>query len=365
MSVLSSTNKRFNKASANVLKSLVDFNARMNSRKRIKNLLKTCNIPKLTREEDAQVRQYFKSKGYTLKHTDWHAYYKALTGEFHNHYIPLGFFNTVLSPHLNQKLQWPALLDKNITYRLFDQFHQPKALIHNVNGFFYQDRDPIDLSKAVSLISKSSKQLVIKPSIDSGGGKEVVVFKVNDGFCTHKNLSIESLLKSYNKDFIVQEFLDQSEVMKSLNPTSLNTLRIMTYLNEKGVHIMATAARIGSLNSTTDNYKTGGVLCGLNPDGSFKSKGYTKKGEIFKESYTGIIFSNIKVPNYDLVIKMVKSMHKKIPYFRLVSWDIALNKEDKPVMIEYNTKNQGLEIQIVSGPLFKEFTDEILALGNN
>lgn len=80
MSVLSSTNKRLNKASANVLKSLVDFNARMNSRKRIKNLLKACNIPKLTREEDAQVRQYFKSKGYTLKHTDWHAYYKALTG---------------------------------------------------------------------------------------------------------------------------------------------------------------------------------------------------------------------------------------------------------------------------------------------
>ena len=70
-------------------------------------------------------------------------------------------------------------------------------------------------------------------------------------------------------------------------------------------------------------------------------------------------------PNYDAVVKMVNEMHLKIPYFKIVSWDIGLNKNDKPIFIEYNTYNQGIDIQIANGPLFGDFADEILAIGLN
>ena len=60
---------------------------------------------------------------------------------------------------------------------------------------------------------------------------------------------------------------------------------------------------------------------------------------------------------------MVRSMHIKVPYFKIISWDIAINNFNLPVFIEYNTYNQGLEIQIPNGPLFGKFTDEILAKG--
>ena len=339
------------------------FNQAMNSRKRIKELMRNNKVAKLTSQEAKQAKSYFKSKGYKLKYTDWHAYYKALNGEFHVDYIPLGLFKTKISPKLNQKLQWPALLDKNIIYRLFKDFEQPKRVVQNINGFYYIDDKVVNLSKAIAAIYNCKKQLIIKPSIESGGGKKVVAFTVNDKKTSHKDLSIEALLKLYKKDFIIQEFLEQSDTMQLLNPTSLNTLRVMSYLNEAGVHILSTTARVGGLNSITDNYKSGGLLCGVNNDGDFKSKGYTEKGEIFYKTFIGVNLSECSVPNYKLVTDMVKSMHVKIPYFKLVSWDIAINKKNKPVMIEYNTYNQGINIQIASGPLFGDFTDEILAKG--
>ena len=208
-----------------------------------------------------------------------------------------------------------------------------------------------------------SKQLIIKPSIDSGGGKKVVAFTVNNKKTSYKNLSTETLLSLYKKDFLIQEFLEQSDVMSLLNPTSLNTLRVMSYLNDDGGHILSTTARVGGINSSTDNYSSGGLLCGVYGNGKFMAEGYTKKGAILDKTFTGVKLDECFVPNYDLVIEMVKSMHIKIPYFKIVSWDIAINKKNLPVLIEYNTYNQGLEIQIVNGPLFGEFTDEILAKG--
>lgn len=363
MSIYHSLKRLFTNCVLSLKKHFFDFNQRMNSRKRIKDLIRNNAIPKLTPQEDYQVKLYFKSKGYTLKHTDWHAYYKAMNGKLHNEYIPLGFFKSKISPKLNQKLQWPGLLDKNIIYRIFCDFEQPKRVVQNINGFYYINDKAVNKTKAIKTISNSSKQLVIKPTIESGAGKNVVVFSINNIKTSYQNLTVEALISLYKKDFIVQEFLEQSDTMSQLNPISTNTLRVMSYLNNDAVHILSTTARVGGLNSSTDNYSTGGLLCGVDVNGRFKDKGYTKKGEILDKSFTGVKLSDCFVPNYSLVKDMVKSMHVKIPYFKLVSWDIAINKKNEPVMIEYNTYNQGLEIQIVSGPLFGEFTDEILTKG--
>ena len=51
------------------------------------------------------------------------------------------------------------------------------------------------------------------------------------------------------------------------------------------------------------------------------------------------------------------------PYFKIISWDIAVNKSNMPVLIEYNPYKQGIDIQMATGPLFGKFTDEILDMG--
>lgn len=342
-------------------KRILDFNHVMNSRNRVKALLSTIEVSKLTVNEIKEAKSFFKSRGYKLKNTDWHTFYKSMNGEFHKDYIPLGLFKTKISPKLNESTQWPALLDKNIIYRIFRDFELPKRVVQNINGFYYINDKPVNINEAINEIGKNGKQLIIKPSIDSGGGKKVVAFKVTGHTTSYNNLSIEELLKVYKKDFIVQEFLEQSDTMGKLNPSSLNTLRVISYLNDDGVNIISTTARVGGLNSHTDNYSSGGLLCGVDDDGKIKTKGYSKKGEALDHTFSGAELMGYVVPNYNLVVDMVKSVHVRLPYFKLVSWDIAINKDNKPVLVEYNTYNQGLEVQIVTGPLFGKFTDEILA----
>ena len=55
-------------------------------------------------------------------------------------------------------------------------------------------------------------------------------------------------------------------------------------------------------------------------------------------------------------------MHQIVPYFRIISWDIGINKDDLPFLIEYNTHRQGIDLQMAAGPYLGQFTDEILEL---
>lgn len=354
-------NKSFSKPIDLIKRQLCEFNQNMNAQKRIDGYNKRYNVPKLTPKEDKEVREYFKSKGFYLRNTDWHAFYKDRSGEFHRSYIPRDFFKTKISPKFNQRVQWPALLDKNLYYRLFRGFNQPKRIAQNINGFYYINDKPVSLAKVIETIMANNELLIIKPTLESGAGKMVTAFTSNGDRCSFRDLRIKDLLTLYGKDFIVQEFIKQSKGMSLLNPKSLNAVRVVSYFNDEGVHPLSVNIKIGSKDSYTDNYATGGILCGVDSYGKLRAKGYTKNGSIVNHSTTGIELNGYAVPNYNSVVGMVQSMHLKVPYFKIISWDIGINQDDDPVLIEYNTYNQGFEQQMCNGPLFGKFTDEIFA----
>lgn len=347
-------------------KRVTEYNLKRTAIAQIKAMIKnmTISCPELSKNEVNATKAFFKSKGYRLNNTYWHRYYSAMNGEFHADYIPEDIFRAIISPRINQMRQWPALLDKNLSYILFKEFLQPKRVLQNINGFFYVDESIVNEVEAIEFCYNSKKRLVIKPTIDSGQGKRVETFAVNENGKSLDKQSIAALFRSYKKDFIVQEFVAQSLAMKKLNPTTLNTLRIMTYLREDGVHILSAVSRIGKPESKTDNFAAGGIICGINEDGGLKKMAYTKSGEKFTKTYSGVIVEGYKIPNYNLVLDMVSAMHKRVPYFKIISWDIGINSNDKPLLVEYNTHYQSTKIhQIPNGPLFGKFTHEILAKG--
>lgn len=339
------------------------FRSEISARRYMKSLMQKYDLPKLSTEEIREAKSFYRARGYKLKNTYWHQYYKGMNGKFHKNYIPYDIFNPRINPKLNQRRQWPALLDKNLTYNLFKGFDQPKLVVQNINGFFYVNDKIVDLKEAVQTCEAVKVKLIIKPTIDTGSGKMVNAFSIKNTKTTYKNYAVEKLFQLYKKDFVVQEFLEQSEVLKSLNPSSLNTLRIVSYLNDDGVHILASVLRVGKSGSSTDNFSTGGLFCGISKDGKLKGKGYGPKGDVITKTSTGIILRDCSLPNYKKVQEMVKSMHYVVPYFKIISWDIGISKNDLPFLIEYNTLKQGIDLQIAAGPYLGEFTDEILALG--
>ena len=344
------------------------FNARMNARKIIKEILRNNNIPKLDSHEIKEAKSFYKSKGYKLNNTYWHRFYKFASGEFHKDYLPLDIFRATIEPNINRKLYWPALVDKNLTSNIFSDFNQPETVVSNINGFYYVNKTIVNELTAIEACNNAKNQLIIKPTVESGQGKRVKKFTVNNGITSLDSLDIIDLFKLYNKDFIVQKVVEQSEKLNSLNSSTLNTLRVVTYLDKSGTtNVLTSYLRIGKPGSDTDNISIGGMGCGIFEDGSLHSNGFGHRKDGGKANIcnasSGVLLEGFKIPNYLDVIKMVKEMHPIIPMFRMISWDIGIDKNDLPILIEYNTFYQSIDMQMFTGPFLGKFTNEIFALG--
>ncbi|BAO77624.1 sugar-transfer associated ATP-grasp domain-containing protein [Winogradskyella sp. PG-2] len=352
----------------NYQKRLVEFNAKMNSRKMIKEVLRNSNIPKLEPHEIKEAKSFYKSKGYKLNNTYWHRFYKFANGKFYKDYLPLDIFRPIMEPNLNRKLYWPALVDKNLTSNLFVGFNQPETVLSNINGFYYVNHTIVPEIIAIEVFDKIKTEFIIKPTVESGQGKMVKKFTVDNGKTSINNLDIIDLLKLYHKDFIIQKVVEQSAKLATLNSTTLNTLRVVSYLDKNGVaNVLTSYLRIGKPGSDTDNISIGGMACAVKEDGSLHSKGFIHRNEGGKSNLhkapSGILLKDYQIPNYAGVTEMVKQMHPVIPMFKFISWDIGIDKNDMPVLIEYNTFYQNIDMQMFTGPFFGKFTDEIFALG--
>ena len=327
----------------------------------------TKNIPKkLHKNQIAEIKEYFSKYGFYKIKTSWHDFYFSSNSCYSVKYIPEDIFHASISNKLNQMKQWPSLLDKNLLYSLFKDYMQPKVVLKNINGFYYINNEIVTENAAIERVSNEIDQMVIKPSIDSGNGQKVISFTSDKGNTSYNELSIKKLLNSYGKDFIIQIVVEQDLTIKSLNPSSLNTVRALSYLNKDGVHVLSSVIRIGKRGSFTDNFEAGGIACGINENGELKKYGYLFDGTKTLKADNGTLFNSIKIPCFKKLVAQIKKMHLLIPYFQLVSWDIALDINGSPILIEYNTYHQNITLhQLANGPLFGAFTEEILLLGTN
>lgn len=328
-------------------------------RLRVKEYLAKNPQPALTSGDKKKIRTYYKALGFGNISTEWHKFYCGVYGEKLNEFIPNTIFFTRVEPFLN-RMEFEFLQDKNILDRLFKNVEQPITIFKNINGFYYSESDqPISLNEAMNKW-KQHEKVIIKPSLDTGGGKNVKLLTKNTNNDLWDEVYLKELLSEYKNDFIVQEVLEQSDFMSSLNPTSLNTIRIASYLGRNGADILHAIVRMGAEGMATDNISSGGTASTLDDQGKLDRKVCDTYKITVEKTINGLTLDHYTVPNYKLVKEKVKELHYQIPYFRLVSWDIALNKEDLPVLIEYNVVDQGIDSQARVGPFLGKYTNEIL-----
>ena len=329
--------------------------------KKIKRLVKLKKCKPLSKDQKNEIKKYYASFGLKGINTNWHRYYTHISGNFHKEYIPEDIFFNVIEPSLNMVNMTFALADKNLLNKIIRGVDQAKTVIKNINGFYYfEDKDEILDINEVLRICTSHPKLVIKPSIGSYGGNDVVVFSLKNNKTDYKGLTLEALMKSYDKNFIIQEWIDQHEIISSLNPSSVNTIRSKTVFVDGEVVFLHNLLRIGGKNSYVDNTSQGGLICVINNDGSLNSNGYDANDNLILETHTNVKFQGFKIPNFEGIKKVIKELHLQIPYFKMVSWDIAINKNEEPVLVEFNVISQGVFSQHAYGPLFGGDTEKIL-----
>lgn len=297
-------------------------------------------------------------KKYTRVSPKWAWYYASRNGILDPRYIPNTLIYTKIDQHFNNRKIGYGFNDKNYYSLIFKGIKQPEVLARNIGGVFVDENyNLISIERILSLISTQS-EVICKPSLESGSGRSIQFWdSVKD-----KDVINTFLNNKQEFDYIIQNIIEQHEELKRVHSNSVNTLRIVSVLMQEGVYILSSNLRMGIDKGRVDNVTAGGISCGINDDGTLKKYAtayYT--GERFEKHPQGLVFEGFKVPSYEKAVELVKQAHPLIPHFRLVSWDIAINKEGEPILIEANMRKGGINLnQFNNGPLFGDLTERIL-----
>ncbi len=312
----------------------------------------------LSDEEIAKINNFYSKYGVKVNPL-YHQFYKYCKGVFNVKNIPDDIYYTYIDPFFNNWELAKFLDNKTYYYFLFSSFQQPEIVAYRQNGFWLNNHHLSISDEDVCELIKNERISFLKQATDSEGGKNIYVFNSNT-----TEFEIKNAIDKISGDIVIQKGLKQSMSLSNLNSSSVNTLRLLTLLRKDGsVKLCSTSLRMGINGAKVDNASSGGITVGVNKDGKLNSIAYSANGTSYVEHPTSHInFSTIQIPNYDKVVKLVKREAVKYPSFRLISWDIALNEKDEPVLIEANLKYGELEFhQLNNGPIFGEETEEILS----
>ncbi len=172
-------------------------------------------------------------------------------------------------------------------------------------------------------------------------GKEDFILKPVDG--THGDgvaklpASMESFDASLDKmPYLAEERIIQVEEMSALNPSSVNTIRAITFLKDGKATLLAAYVRIGR-DGIVDNFCNGGMLTPVDLEtGTLMYPAVDGENiayDIHPITHTSII--GFKVPQWEKIKEMALEAALVVPQVRYVGWDIAVS-ENGPCLIEGN-----------------------------
>ena len=311
---------------------------------------------KLDKEQLKKANNYYGP--YFKLNPVFHRFYTEKTGEYCVEYIPDDKWFTDIDRFFNNREKAKILDHKSYYERMFmgvDVKH-PQTILHRVNNLWYNQKMEVISFTEVENLVKNEEVLFVKVSSASCGGRGV------------KYIAGSTILDDFKKetnnclDVVVQKPIKQHPELYKVGANSINTLRIVSLLSKEGVKVYSAILRMGIGESKLDNASNGGISCGIKENGQLKDVAYTMYGEKFDcHPTTKVKFSEVTIPSYKQVIKLVKELHPLIPNFRLVSWDIAIDEIGIPILLEVNLCMGGLDFhQLNNGPIFKEDTTKIL-----
>ncbi|HMN33652.1 MAG TPA: sugar-transfer associated ATP-grasp domain-containing protein [Chitinophagaceae bacterium] len=137
---------------------------------------------------------------------------------------------------------------------------------------------------------------------------------------------------SYLKRFdLIEEFVQQHDYLNLLNPSCLNTIRVVTVLHDNEVIVLAAVLRMG-VNSDIDNFHSGGIAINVDiKTGQLSGRGFklnpSNPKYYDKHPITNIKLDGYQLPHWDLLLDNVTKAATKIPNARSIGWDVAITPE--------------------------------------
>ena len=228
-----------------------------------------------------------------------------------------GYLSEAQEDNLLQKITG---YDKYLT-DLTDKYH------------FYELAKPF-FKRAVMLFDKQTgkeefvsyclkeKDLFIKPLAGSEGDGAFTFMIINKDDAER----LFKKLANTKAKWMVEERIKQSAEMNEWNESSVNTVRLPSFLNKQGFHVLAPIFRTGRAGQIVDNTSADGVFALIEPKtGKLVSDGYDINNHIYKlHPDSNKVFKDYHIPNWSELIELAESVHKTFPTHIYIAWDFAL-----------------------------------------
>ena len=282
--------------------------------------------------------------------------------------VPEDIGHAVIERILNPLEHRATYADKNLFPVLIGKENVVKTVACRMGGVLLDSDYHLLSKRAFDEILQQQNSLILKPSVRSNSGKGVRKFTNQKGLFIDSDEGFSltyDYLNNYKGEFVLQEALEQSDFMNHFCSTAVNTLRITVYksIDDNEPRIIGSVMRIGRNGAIVDNGHAGGRFVGINiQNGHLANKVMDQYG-FSDNSWNGISFtdSNYSIPNWDKVLTFAKYCASRIHHHRLIALDITLDRNNNPVLIEYNIDGFSYWLFMFSGALpFGDYTDEII-----
>ena len=272
------------------------------------------------------------------------------------HYMPDSFYQTFIDEFYTNPQHSIPCDNKNLYDLYFHDVNRPKTIFRKIGDFILDGSyHEISLREAIDRC-KDENEVILKKGKFSWAGEGIMFWDAKQ--------SEEDLLKFLNEstDVVCQQIIKQHAELNRLNSTSVNTIRMMTFVFKGQIHILSSVLRMGVSGAKVDNASQGGIVCGVKPNGQLKNVAYNTCGKKFDAHPKGAAFESVTIPNYHECVDLVVDLAKRFSSIsRLISWDLAVDEFGRLILIEFNTSLGELDFhQYCNGPVFGDLTDDVL-----
>ena len=138
---------------------------------------------------------------------DWYHAYLLSSGVQNRDIMPDDIYHYVIDPILNRVDSIPFLRQKSLNELIWDRALFPKMLIRRVAGFEYDEHFSLIGEEHWAALLKDHTKVILKPSIHSGGGRDVQILDVKNGKLADRDGQVvtrASIAQAYGDDFVIQ-----------------------------------------------------------------------------------------------------------------------------------------------------------------
>ena len=220
--------------------------------------------------------------------------------------------------------------DEKLSYLLKDKLAFNKHYKDYIGRNFFDPKEG-DLEEFKKFVS-DNKELFIKPADSFGGLGIYKPVLIND------ETNVEELYDYLkNNHLFLEGLIKQNEKMASLNPTSINTVRIVTLVVDNKPHFMYAVLRMGVNGMLVDNSSSGGLNTVLDENGRIAKACFCDKTLSYYTVHptTNMNLVGFEVPMFKQAVDLCLKAAMVEPSLGYIGWDIAIS-DSGPVIVEAN-----------------------------